>query len=107
MPTCWCVTAAAPLTVNESRMVYLEANAAILAPLLDLLPAGWGGVLIVVTNPVDPLCTWARRRTGLERAPRARLHAERHAAAAHRDRQGARRGARPACERGRSASTGT
>jgi malate dehydrogenase len=61
------VTAAAPLTVNQSRMVYLEANAAILDPLLELLPAGWGGVLIVVTNPVDPLCTWALSRTGLER----------------------------------------
>jgi malate dehydrogenase len=61
------LTAAAPLTVNQSRMVYLEANAAILAPLLELLPAGWNGVLIMVTNPVDPLCTWARHRTGLER----------------------------------------
>jgi malate dehydrogenase len=61
------VTAAAPLTVNTSRMVYLEANAAILAPLLDRLPAGWGGTVIVVTNPVDPLCTWAARRTGLDR----------------------------------------
>jgi malate dehydrogenase len=61
------LTAAAPLTVNQSRMVYLEANAAILAPLLDLLPADWGGVLIVVTNPVDPLCTWALHRTGLAR----------------------------------------
>ncbi|HEY3728496.1 MAG TPA: hypothetical protein VGL51_15060 [Solirubrobacteraceae bacterium] len=64
------VTAAAPLTVNESRMVYLEANAEILAPLLERLPAGWDGVLIVVTNPVDPLCTWAQRRSGL---PRGRL----------------------------------
>jgi malate dehydrogenase len=61
------VTASAPLTVNDSRMVYLEANAAILAPLLDLLPPAWNGVLIVVTNPVDPLCTWAQRRTGLDR----------------------------------------
>jgi malate/lactate dehydrogenase len=61
------VTASAPLTVNESRMVYLEANAGILAALLDRLPADWAGVLIVVTNPVDPLCTWAQRRTGLER----------------------------------------
>jgi malate dehydrogenase len=64
------VTAAAPLTVNASRMVYLEANAAILAPLLQRLPAGWGGTVIVVTNPVDPLCTWAAQRTGL---PRTRL----------------------------------
>ncbi len=61
------LAAAAPLTVNTSRMVYLRDNAAILAPLLDALPAGWPGTLIVVTNPVDPLCTWAQRRTGLER----------------------------------------
>jgi malate/lactate dehydrogenase len=61
------VAAAAPLTINESRMVYLADNARILAPLLDALPAGWAGVLIVVTNPVDPLCTWAQRRTGLDR----------------------------------------
>jgi malate dehydrogenase len=61
------VTASAPLTVNDSRMVYLEANAAILAPLLDLLGPSWTGVLIVVTNPVDPLCTWAQMRTGLDR----------------------------------------
>jgi len=66
-PTCWSSPRPAPLTVNTSRMVYLEANAAILAPLLDRLPAGWGGTVIVVTNPVDPLCTWAARRTGLDR----------------------------------------
>ena len=61
------VTAAAPLTVNQSRMVYLEANARILASVADRLPVGWGGVLVVVTNPVDPLCTWVARRTGLDR----------------------------------------
>jgi malate dehydrogenase len=61
------MAASAPLTVNESRMVYLADNARILAPLLDALHDGWTGVLIVVTNPVDPLCTWALRRTGLDR----------------------------------------
>jgi malate/lactate dehydrogenase len=61
------ITAAAPLTVNTSRMVYLRDNAAILAPLLDGLPPGWPGTVILVTNPVDPLGTWAQRRTGLER----------------------------------------
>ncbi len=61
------VTASAPLTVNTSRIVYLEANAAILAPLLGRLGVGWGGVLLIVTNPVDPLCTWAVRLTGLDR----------------------------------------
>jgi malate/lactate dehydrogenase len=61
------ITAAAPLTINTSRMVYLRDNAAILAPLLDGLPPGWPGTVILVTNPVDPLGTWAQRRTGLER----------------------------------------
>jgi malate/lactate dehydrogenase len=59
------LTASAPLTVNQSRMVYLADNARILSPLLDTLPGAWPGVLIVVTNPVDPLCTWTQRRTGL------------------------------------------
>jgi malate/lactate dehydrogenase len=62
------VTAAAPLTVNQSRMVYLADNAAIVGGVLDALPAGWPGVLIVVTNPVDPLCTWILHRTGLARS---------------------------------------
>ena len=61
---------AAPLTVNTSRMVYLADNAAIVGALLDQLPAGWPGILILVTNPVDPLCTWARERSGI---PRERL----------------------------------
>jgi malate dehydrogenase len=61
------LTASAPLTVNQSRMVYLGSNARILAPLLDRVAPGWNGILIVVTNPVDPLCTWAQRRTGLDR----------------------------------------
>jgi malate/lactate dehydrogenase len=61
------VTAAAPLTVNQSRMVYLRDNALILAALLDRLPDGWPGTVILVTNPVDPLGTWAVRRYGLDR----------------------------------------
>jgi malate/lactate dehydrogenase len=61
------ITAAAPLTVNSSRMVYLRDNTAILTPLLDALPEDWSGTVILVTNPVDPLGTWAQRRTGLER----------------------------------------
>jgi malate/lactate dehydrogenase len=61
------VTAAMPLTVNDSRMVYLEGNARIVASVLDLLPDRWGGVLLLVTNPVDPLGTYAVRRTGIDR----------------------------------------
>lgn len=61
---------AAPLTVNTSRMVYLADNAAIVGGLLDQLPAEWPGILILVTNPVDPLCTWAHERSAI---PRERL----------------------------------
>jgi malate dehydrogenase len=61
---------AAPLTVNTSRMVYLKDNAAILESLLAALPPDWPGILIVVTNPVDPLCTWLHERGAL---PRRRL----------------------------------
>jgi malate dehydrogenase len=61
------VAAAVPLTVNTSRMVYLEDNAAIVAGVLDRLDPGWKGVLLMVTNPVDPLCTWALRRSGIDR----------------------------------------
>lgn len=55
-------TASAPLTVNTSRLVYLEANRAIVAEVLSVLPAGWGGILLMVTNPVDALCTWLHRQ---------------------------------------------
>ena len=61
------VTAALPLTVNDSRMVYLEGNARIVTAVVDLLPDDWPGVLLLVTNPVDPLCTLVQRRTGLDR----------------------------------------
>jgi malate/lactate dehydrogenase len=61
------VTAAAALTVNQSRMVYLQDNAKIVAGVADALPAGWTGVLLIVTNPVDPLCTWIQQRRGLDR----------------------------------------
>jgi malate dehydrogenase len=61
------VTAAAALTVNQSRMVYLQDNAKIVAGVADVLPAGWPGLLLIVTNPVDPLCTWIQQRRGLDR----------------------------------------
>jgi malate dehydrogenase len=59
--------AAAPLTVNTSRDVYLEANAEILGSLAEPLGAG-DAVIVMVTNPVDPLCTLAARWSGV--APR-------------------------------------
>jgi malate/lactate dehydrogenase len=61
------VTASAPLTVNTSRLTYLAANADILDALADQLGVGWGGVLVLVTNPVDPLVTRLQRRTGIDR----------------------------------------
>jgi malate/lactate dehydrogenase len=54
---------ATPLTVGTSRLEYLAKNAAI----ADELVAPADGVVVVVTNPVDPLVTRLQRRTGLDR----------------------------------------
>ena len=64
------VAASAPLTVNASRLDYLLANAEIVEELVRALAGAerWAGTLVVVTNPVDPLCTWIQRRTGIHRA---------------------------------------
>jgi malate dehydrogenase len=64
------VSASAPLRPNNSRLVFLRDNAPIVNRISDLLVksgANWNGVLLMVTNPVDPLCTWLQRRTGLDR----------------------------------------
>jgi malate/lactate dehydrogenase len=58
--------ASVPLTLNRSRNVYLEGNVGILDEIADALE-GWDGVLVLVTNPVDPLTTWLVGRTGLPR----------------------------------------
>jgi malate dehydrogenase len=50
------VCASAPLTENRSRSVYLADNAEIVGAIAERL-AGWDGVLVVVTNPVDALCS--------------------------------------------------
>jgi malate dehydrogenase len=61
------VSAAVALTVNTSRMVYLEANAAIVRRLAALLGPSWGGILVMVTNPVDPLVAVFQQETGIDR----------------------------------------
>ena len=61
------VTAAVPLTLNTSRLVYLADNARIVDEIVDQMPADWSGVNLVVTNPVDPLVTRIQRRSGLDR----------------------------------------
>jgi malate dehydrogenase len=58
---------ATPLTVDTPRVEYLGRNARIADELADALPAGWGGLLVVVTNPVDPLVTRLQARTGIDR----------------------------------------
>jgi malate/lactate dehydrogenase len=59
------ICAAAPLTVNTSRLSYLAVNAQILDGLAELLSPE--SVTIVVTNPVDPLVQRLHERTGLPR----------------------------------------
>ena len=60
------ISAAVPLTLNTSRMVYLRDNAAVVAEVVEALPDGWPGVIVMVTNPVDPLCTWLHHSRGLD-----------------------------------------
>ena len=61
------LTAAAPLTVNTSRLVYLGDNARIVDGVADAVPPGWPGIALIVTNPVDPLLTRFRQRTRMDR----------------------------------------
>src|SRR3954462_8827623 len=61
------ISAAVPLTLNTSRMVYLRDNASVVGEVVAALPDDWPGVIVMVTNPVDPLCTWLQRRHGLDR----------------------------------------
>jgi malate/lactate dehydrogenase len=61
------LVSSAPLVADMPRIEYLAKNASIADAFADALDAGWGGLVIVVTNPVDPLVTRLRARTGLER----------------------------------------
>ncbi len=56
-----------PLTAGTPRLEYLAKNALVADELAAALPAGHGGSIVVVTNPVDPLVTRLQRRTGLDR----------------------------------------
>jgi malate/lactate dehydrogenase len=62
------LSAAVPLTINTSRDVYLQANADIVGGIVDqLVEGGFSGILILMTNPVDPLLTWVVKKTGWPR----------------------------------------
>ena len=56
-----------PLVAGMPRIEYLAQNALIADAFADALASGWAGVVIVVTNPVDPLVTRLQQRTGLDR----------------------------------------
>jgi malate dehydrogenase len=60
------VCAATALSANTSRDVYLEHNAAIVDGITERL-AGWDGVVVMVTNPVDPLTARMAARLGRRR----------------------------------------
>ena len=85
------ISASVPLTVNTSRMVYLRDNAEILAQVGRALPRDWPGVALVVTNPVDPFCTWLQRATGLDRRRVLGYTANDSLRLQHRGRRAARR----------------
>jgi malate dehydrogenase len=57
----------APLVADMPRIEYLAKNAVIADAFAAALHSGWGGLVIVVTNPVDPLVTRLQQRTGLDR----------------------------------------
>jgi malate/lactate dehydrogenase len=51
----------------DSRLLFLERNAEIVRAAAKALGTGWGGVVLMVTNPVDPLVTLFQRVTGFDR----------------------------------------
>jgi malate dehydrogenase len=57
------VCASTALTANTSRRVYLESNSAIVDGIAARL-TGWDGVVVMVTNPVDPLSARLARSLG-------------------------------------------
>ena len=52
---------------SDSRMLFLERNARIVRDAAEEIGAGWEGVVLMVTNPVDPLVTLFQQITGLDR----------------------------------------
>src|SRR4051794_11900721 len=63
------ITAAAPLTLNRSRMGYLRDNLEIVRTVTAAIAAtpDWPGTLVIVTTPVDPLCTWLHGALAVDR----------------------------------------
>jgi malate dehydrogenase len=63
------VSASVPAQKDLPRMAYLAANRGILDTVVEGIGDGsdWPGVVIIATNPVDPLVTSLQRRTGIDR----------------------------------------
>ena len=64
------ISASTPLRANASRLESLHDNAAIVGRFADVVAAqdpGWPGVVVMVTNPVDPLVMAFAARAGLGR----------------------------------------
>jgi malate dehydrogenase len=53
--------------LSDSRLLFLERNAEIVRSAADAIGPEWDGVVLMVTNPVDPLVTLFQRATGLDR----------------------------------------
>jgi malate dehydrogenase len=52
---------------TDTRLLFLERNAEIVRDAGESLGPDWGGVVLIVTNPVDPLVTLFQQVTGLDR----------------------------------------
>jgi malate dehydrogenase len=50
-----------------SRLLFLERNADIVRGAAEAIGRDWGGVVLMVTNPVDPLVMMFQRLTGFDR----------------------------------------
>lgn len=64
------LAAAVPQRLDTSRAEFFRENAHVIAEALNILAAArneWTGVLLMMTNPTDPLVEWARRSTGISR----------------------------------------
>lgn len=53
--------------LSDSRLLFLERNAAIVRGAAEAVGQDYQGVVLMVTNPVDPLVTVFQRATGLDR----------------------------------------
>ena len=61
------ITACAPEALTHTRLSFLARNVAIVRGVGRGLGPDWSGVVLMVTNPVDPLVTLFQRETGIDR----------------------------------------